>query len=88
MNTEWAFGFCVTGFLFLAGWTLSLSLKFGTVLETAKKVSEIHLALLGDMANEGLISRARRLEDNCRLHVVISVFDRWRSSSRSDRNAQ
>lgn len=71
MSTEWAFGICVTGFLFLAGWVLSLSLKLGTVLDTAKKVSEIHLALLGDMANEGLISRARRLEDNCRLHVDI-----------------
>jgi hypothetical protein len=69
------FGICVTGFLFLAGW------MFWMVQQVAKKASyewiklnleakldDIKGALMGTMEKEGLISRVRRIDENCVLH--------------------
>jgi hypothetical protein len=74
---QWGFGICATGFFFLAGWNLHLNTKVSAVLETAQKVDEIHIALLGDMKNEGLISRQRRLEEQCKLrHGEMKLSER------------
>lgn len=64
---QWGFGICATGFFFLAGWSWYLNAKIGAVIHTAQKVDEIHIALLGDMRHEGLISRTRRMEEQCKI---------------------
>lgn len=63
----WLAGISFTGFLFLAGWCWNLHEKYNAIAATASKVNEIHTALLGDMKNEGQISRLRRLEEKCKL---------------------
>jgi len=63
----WIAGLCVTGFLFLAGWCWNLHEKYNAIANTAQKVNEIHMALLGDMKTEGIISRVRRHEENCKI---------------------
>jgi len=60
-------GACISGFFFLAGWCWYLNSKVSGVLATAKKVDEIHTALLGDMKTEGLISKTRRIDENCKI---------------------
>lgn len=63
----WLAGTSITGFLFLAGWCWNLHEKYAAISGTAKKVDEIHIALLGTMDKEGQISKLRRLEEKCRL---------------------
>jgi hypothetical protein len=74
---QWGFGICATGFFFLAGWIQYLNTKVSAVLQTAQKVDEIHVALLGDMRNEGIMSRTRRLEEQCKLrHGEMKLSER------------
>lgn len=63
----WLAGASLSGFLFLAGWCWNLHEKYSAIAGTAQKVNDIHNALLGDMRNEGLISKQRRMEENCKL---------------------
>ena len=58
---------CGGGFLFLLGWCWWLNIKVSAVLATVQKVDDIHMAILGDMKTEGLISRTRRLEEQCHI---------------------
>lgn len=76
---KWAFGLCVTGFLFLAGWmfTISRNQKDRPTFKETKemiadmvkpireKVDDMHHALMGDMKEEGALSKIRRIEENC-----------------------
>lgn len=64
-------GICATGFFFLAGWCWYLNTKMGAVLETTRKVNEIHEALLGDMNTEGILSKFRRQQDSCLIHKAL-----------------
>ena len=63
LQLSWFFGICVTGFLFLTGWIIQISLKVSMVNEIKQdvcdinnKVDSIHLSLVGNMDKEGLIS--------------------------------
>ena len=48
----WLAGVSITGFMVLAGWSYNLQGKVSAMMETAKKVDEIHAALLGTMAGK------------------------------------
>jgi hypothetical protein len=63
----WVAGASVSGFLFLAGWCWNLHEKYNAIESTSRKVDDIHQALLGDIKTEGLISRTRRIEENCKI---------------------
>ena len=67
----WLAGVSITGFLFLAGWCWNLHEKYSAIASTATKVSEMHIALLGDLAHDGFIARLKRIEETCkRYHQV------------------
>jgi hypothetical protein len=63
----WVAGTSVGGFLFLAGWCWNLHEKYNAIAATAQKVNEIHAALIGDMEREGLLSKTRRMEEQCKI---------------------
>ena len=67
----WLAGVSITGFLVLAGWSYNLHGKVSGMEATARKVDEIHAALLGTMADEGLLSKFRRQQERCLLHKAI-----------------
>ena len=74
LQLSWFFGICVTGFLFLTGWIIQISLRISMVNEIKQKVGEIdtkmdsiHLSLVGNMDKEGLISRVNRIDKECKL---------------------
>lgn len=75
MDGQATLGICATGFFFLAGWCWYLHGKYAAIWATSDKVDEIHKALLGDMYKEGLISKTRRLEENCRIRHGALVAD-------------
>lgn len=62
----WVAGSCFTGFLFLAGWCWNLHEKYNAIANTARKVDEIHKALMGDLDKEGWLSKTRRMEELCK----------------------
>jgi len=69
------FGICVTGFFVLAGWMWWM---IGQIAKRATyewiqknvdvKLDQIKEALMGSMDKEGLISRVRRIDENCVEH--------------------
>ena len=64
---EWFFGICVTGFLFLTGWIITIQAKVSVVEDMKKKVDEVHYCLVGNMEKEGLISKVNRIDKECKL---------------------
>lgn len=64
---KWIMEMSAGGFVFLAGWCWYLSAKYQVAANVSAKVDEIHLALMGTMDKEGLISKVRRMDDNCKL---------------------
>jgi hypothetical protein len=67
MELGQAFTICVTGFLFLTGWLLTLSIHVGSIKDMKIKVDQIHHTLVGDYQKEGLISRVDKVERECTL---------------------
>jgi len=73
----WVAGTSVGGFLFLAGWCWSLReqvsrrVTYESLDKKFEAINEIRDALLGDMKNEGLISRVRRQQDKCIMHGLL-----------------
>lgn len=78
---QWTLGICATGFFFLAGWILWLVQRvkerptFKEMKEeiagSALMIKQIHDAILGDMKNEGVISRLRRIDERCMFHRLL-----------------
>lgn len=74
MDPKWTLEICATGFFFLAGWSLILHTKMSQVWDVKTKVDEIHKALMGDLKEEGLISRQRRMEKECSIRHPGAVI--------------
>lgn len=74
MDPKWILEICATGFFFLAGWCWYLNSKMSSALDVKAKVDEIHRALMGNLTEEGLISRQRRMEKECTIRHPSSVL--------------
>ena len=84
---QWMITYCTGGFLFLAGWMfwlvgeLSRKVSYEWIEKQLKAelngtLTEIRDAMLGTMQQEGLISRMRRIEDRCALHVQEKLHEK------------
>ena len=69
------FGICVTGFFVLTGWMwwmvgqIAKKASYEWIkLNMESKLDDIKGALMGTMDKEGLISRVRRIDENCVIH--------------------
>ena len=58
---------CFGGFCVLMGWCWYLNTKYAVVASMKEKVDDIHKVLMGDLQNEGWISKARRIEEQCKI---------------------